>query len=113
MENSSNYLGEFNARCLTPEEVAQRFVVIPQFYKLLNTAHSILLGPRGSGKTTLLKMLTTPALNLWEIEQKKTSKNIAYKRPDFEAIYIPSDIRWAYELTNIENDIKMKLGECK
>lgn len=107
MTNSSNYLGEFNARCLSPEEVAQRFVVIPQFYRLLNTSHSILLGPRGSGKTTLLKMLTTPALNIWEAEQEKATKEVIFKRPEFESIYIPSDIRWAYELVNIANDTEI------
>ena len=48
----------FNARYLSPVDVAATFVPSRESFKLLSEQnHSVLVGPRGSGKTTLLKML--------------------------------------------------------
>jgi hypothetical protein len=98
----SNYESAFNARWLTPQEVARQFVPIIQFHKLAHSRHSLLLGPRGSGKTTLLKMLTRPALRVWR-EERSTDGEIP--EPNFEAIYIPSDVRWSQELRCLDHEL--------
>ena len=95
----------FNARWLTPVEVAENFVPVPAFQKLVSTHHAALLGPRGSGKTTLLKMLTRPALDAWGWlveEDPETAANLDL--PSFEAVYLPSDVRWSIELSALSGD---------
>ena len=95
----------FNARWLTPVEVAENFVPVPAFQKLVSTHHAALLGPRGSGKTTLLKMLTRPALDAWSRlveEDPETAANLDL--PSFEAVYLPSDVRWSIELSALSGD---------
>jgi hypothetical protein len=94
----------FNARWLTPAEIAERFVPVPAFQKLLAVDHSVLLGPRGSGKTTLLKMLTRPALDAWAKQHGNASASLAGTAPAFEAVYVPSDVRWSIELSAVAND---------
>lgn len=47
----------FNARYLSPVDVAATFIPSESFKLLSEQNHSVLVGPRGSGKTTLLKML--------------------------------------------------------
>src|SRR5439155_18979670 len=101
MDTSSIY-GAFNARWLTPEDIARAFVPTTPFKALVKVQHSLLMGPRGCGKTTLLKMLTRPAQTIWWRERVPLFPALAeYPTPDFEAIYIPSDIRWSYELGSI------------
>lgn len=94
---SSNY-ESFNARNLTPEEVAVTFVPSADYTDLWRNDHTVVLGPRGSGKTTLLKMLTVQALNTWNhtfaIELRST-------RP-FTAIYVPTDMHWHHQLKHCE-----------
>lgn len=99
-EMDTSYLSSFNARWLTPEQVALQFVPVPQHTKLVHTQHSLLMGPRGSGKTTLLKMLTRRALKVWDKERRGVDTH-SLIRPNFEALYIPSDIRWSYEISEI------------
>jgi GTPase SAR1 family protein len=100
MDKGTQY-GAFNARWLKPEEVARRFVPLTSFSKLIREGHSILMGPRGCGKTTLLKMLTRRAINEWYgSERSKKYPNQLIKH-NYEAIYIPSDIRWSYEIRDI------------
>jgi hypothetical protein len=103
MEDLS-YHGSFNARWLSPEEVALKFIPVPQFQRLVHSGHSVLLGPRGCGKTTLLKMLTAPAINIWEKRKRKAYESNPFEYPKFEAIYIPSDVRWLYELKELPNE---------
>ncbi|WP_456242909.1 ORC-CDC6 family AAA ATPase [Solemya pervernicosa gill symbiont] len=104
MRASSLYTAT-NARHLTPEEVAETFIPVPQFIQLTKRSHSILLGPRGCGKTTLLKMLTRPAINSWRNNDGGGSKQIM--SPEFEAIYVPSDVRWAQEMLSIEKSKRL------
>ncbi|MCE2399131.1 MAG: hypothetical protein J4F34_08930 [Gemmatimonadetes bacterium] len=95
----------FNARWLSPAEVAENFVPVPAFEELVSTHHAVLLGPRGSGKTTLLKMLTRRALNTWSTlleEDPEPAANLAL--PSFEAVYLPSDVRWSIELSALSDD---------
>jgi hypothetical protein len=100
MKTPSLY-GAYNARWLTPREVADTFVPIPQYQQLVQTHSSVLMGPRGCGKTTLLKMLTPEAQDRWHLrisEDADLAKRI--ETPAFLAIYVPSDLRWTYELSS-------------
>lgn len=109
---SASLFGAFNARWITPREVARVFVPIKEFHKLAQTRHSILIGPRGCGKTTLLKMLTREAQIAWA--ERKASESPGdtedLPRPDFEAVYVPSDVRWSFELKAIAASIANNPG---
>lgn len=94
--------GAFNARWTTPDEVARTFVPTPHFQTLTHSTHTLLLGPRGCGKTTLLKMLTEKALRVWRTERAPAEKKPRFDYPQFEALYFASDIRWTYEVLEIE-----------
>jgi hypothetical protein len=105
--NTSSIYGAFNARWLSPEDIARAFVPTAHFKALVKVQHSLLMGPRGCGKTTLLKMLTRPAQTVWWRERVQRAPKLAeYPTPDFEAIYVPSDIRWSYELGSISSELK-------
>ncbi len=84
----------FNARHLSPEDVARTFVAHERFEELCLNSNVVLLGPRGSGKTTLLKMLTTPALYTWADPRAE----ILREQIPFCAIYIPTDVHWQHQL---------------
>lgn len=84
----------FNARALSPRDVAKSFVPPRQFQQLSRPSHSLLIGPRGSGKTTLLKMLTPEALTHWaHADAEGTRARITYS-----GIFIPTDISWGRQL---------------
>jgi hypothetical protein len=111
MTNNSSMYGTFNARWLTPEDVARTFVPTTHFKALVRLQNSLLMGPRGCGKTTLLKMLTRPAQRVWRNERVFGDPSLAeYPSPDFEAVYIPSDVRWSYELASIQRELKADQG---
>ncbi len=80
----------FNARHLSPSEVASGFVPTRHYEELLGNEHTLLMGPRGSGKTTLLKMLTHEALYTW---RDRRAPEIRQRLP-FRAVYIPVDVHW-------------------
>jgi hypothetical protein len=101
---TNGFHGAFNARWVTPEQVARQFVPIPQFLRLVHSANSVLLGPRGSGKTTLLKMLSDRALRVWRQERAAKYQLPPFEYPQFHAVYIPSDVRWSYEISDLETD---------
>ena len=84
----------FNARNLTPEEIARTFVVPDDFALLCGNNHSVLMGPRGSGKTTMLKMLTAPALSSWLGDEAERFREAI----QFIAVYVPTDIHWHHQL---------------
>lgn len=99
----------YNARYLSFEEVAETFIINPQYQTLIKNSHSILMGPRGCGKTTLLKMLNPRALKAW---QNKDAKKIFDSIP-FWAIYIPADSQWKSQLETLQKKFQDKpnLGE--
>jgi hypothetical protein len=98
MSEDGSIFTAFNARWLRPEEVARTYVPMPEFQKLARHSSSILMGPRGSGKTTLLKMLTPAAINSW---RTRRASGEAIPHLSFHAVYVPSDIRWSYELNGV------------
>jgi len=101
MRTASIY-SAFNARWLEPEAVARSFVPTTHFKALVRPQNSLLMGPRGCGKTTLLKMLTRRAQRTWVTERLPLEdETLDYRSPDFEAIYIASDIRWSSELGSL------------
>ncbi|KAA6465275.1 ATP-binding protein [Acidobacteria bacterium AB60] len=106
MKTASIY-GAFNARWLSPEDVARSFIPTLPFKSLVRHQNSLLMGPRGCGKTTLLKMLTRPAQRVWLKERAPNEPAWSdYRSPDFEAIYIPSDVRWGAELRSVEKELE-------
>ena len=105
MRTSAIY-SAFNARWISPEEVARTFVPIPHLNTLVKFQNSLLMGPRGCGKTTLLKMLTRSAQTVWQRDRVlKDPALAAFDSPEFEAIYVPSDVRWSYELKAVESEL--------
>lgn len=84
----------FNARFLTSEEVARSFIPPPQYDRLVEIGHSVLLGPRGSGKTTLLKMLQLRSLASWKDERaSEIRRNLGY-----HSIFLGTDVLWGSQL---------------
>ncbi len=80
----------FNARTLTPPEVARTFVAPSEFWTLLDRNNCLLVGPRGSGKTTLLKMLLPDALGNWKHERAPDARN----RLAYLGAFVPADRLW-------------------
>lgn len=91
----------FNARFLTSEEVARTFIPPPQYDRLVEGNHSVLLGPRGSGKTTLLKMIQLRALAAWKHEKASTIR----KTISYHAIFLGTDVLWGSQLESRTKDI--------
>lgn len=87
----------FNAKFLTPEQVAASFVPPDHFWKLCQPCHTVIVGPRGSGKTSLLKMLQTKALKCWNHPSAEEIRQIVH----FIGIFVPTDIVWHMQLTTI------------
>jgi len=95
------YYEALNARFLTFEEVAKKFVPLRSFSRLIRDGHSVLMGPRGCGKTTLLKMLTRRALRAWHESKRSKLYPESFPIPGYESIYIPSDQRWFAEINGV------------
>jgi hypothetical protein len=92
----------FNARNLSPEQVASSFVRNNEFDSLLALNSTILMGPRGCGKTTMFKMLTLPALTHWRsINAKKSIREV-----QFYAVYIPTDIHWNIQALYLKMELE-------
>lgn len=84
----------FNARYLTPAQVAAEFIAPPGFSRLLGLDHCVMVGPRGSGKTTLLKMLQPEALRHWLPLHHERNPEFA----GFIGVFVPADVRWSMQL---------------
>lgn len=84
----------FNARFLSAEEISKSFIPPPQYHSLVESNHSVLIGPRGSGKTTLLKMLQLRSLAYWKHpDASEVKSNIA-----FHSIFLGTDVLWGSQL---------------
>lgn len=87
---SPSIFESFNARALTPAQIASTFVPQEHYERLVQRRHSLLIGPRGSGKTTLLKMLQPEALESWN----HPSADSYRARVDFTGVFIATDVSW-------------------
>lgn len=87
----------FNARYLSPVDVAATFVPSESFKLLSEQNHSVLVGPRGSGKTTLLKMLETTALASWKHELAEGYRASIH----YTGVFIGTDNSWAGKLDSL------------
>jgi energy-coupling factor transporter ATP-binding protein EcfA2 len=94
IEQAPSIFQSFNARALTPSQVAKTFVPSDSFAQLAQRRHSMILGPRGSGKTTLLKMLQPAAIEAWEHpDADKYASNI-----EFTGVFVPFDRSWRAQI---------------
>lgn len=84
----------FNARNLSPDQVARRFIPPDHFDDLVLRRHSLVVGPRGSGKTTLLKMLQLPALASWHHPEADRYREAI----DFTGVFVAADVSWRAQL---------------
>jgi len=94
IESQYSYNDAFNARHLSPTDVAKDFVAPAPFSQLLGLNHCVLVGPRGSGKTTLLKMLQIEALKAWSATDTHSDPS----KCEFIGVFVPADVRWARQL---------------
>jgi hypothetical protein len=81
----------FNAKKLSPVEVARSFVMPGYFPTIVGKDHCYIVGPRGSGKTTLLKMLHGSSLMSW----KGSEADSVRRSVDYSTIFLPADELWA------------------
>lgn len=87
---------EFNAKSLSPSQVAATFVPpLAAFERLVNKNNCVVIGPRGSGKTTLFKMLLRRALPNW----RDLAANQFLSRVRFHTVFIPADRAWGGQLS--------------
>jgi len=84
----------FNARSLSPWQVAQTFVPSAHYQRLAKHCHAVMVGPRGSGKTTLLRMLQQPALEAWAHPLAEDYRS----RIDFTGVFIAADRSWGAQI---------------
>ena len=91
----------FNARNLSPTQVAKTFIPPHQFRDLVSRQHSLVVGPRGSGKTTLLKMLQLPALAVWEHPDADAIR----RDIDFTGAFVATDVSWGEQLSHFDGAI--------
>ncbi|MCA8383851.1 hypothetical protein LGN22_33560 [Burkholderia cenocepacia] len=96
----------FNARYLTPAQVAAEFIAPPGFSRLLGLDHCVMVGPRGSGKTTLLKMLQVEALERWLPSHSDRDREFA----GFIGVFVPADVRWSMQLEFHTRGITIEAG---
>jgi hypothetical protein len=90
----------FNARLLSPDEVARTFVPSDAYDRLAKRRNTVIVGPRGSGKTTLLKMLQQQALEVWSHENAEHY----CRRIDFTGVFVGTDVSWAEQLQSLGED---------
>jgi hypothetical protein len=98
----TNLYHSFNARNLSPDEIANSFIANSQYKELTQINHSLLLGPRGCGKTTLLKMLMPQTINIWN-----SITDNEYIDLPFYGVYIPTDNQWKRQLVQLNNSFPL------
>jgi hypothetical protein len=100
----------FNARGLTPEQVATHFIPPLQFRRLADPENALVVGPRGTGKTTLLKMLLSAALERWAHRDAADVR----RRVSYSSFFVATDRTWVEQVeavadTTIFDDIEAEL----
>lgn len=100
----------FNSRSTSPEEVAAGFVAPPQFWDIVRTGNTVVVGPRGSGKTTVLKMLQGRALEKWDDSQAERARDLA----TYSGIFVAADRSWTGQVTavggQLDDELRTNLG---
>jgi len=81
----------FNAKKMSPVELALSFVAPPSFSTLVGADHCYILGPRGSGKTTLLRMLQGESLMARSDARAARLRDLI----PYSAVFVPADELWA------------------
>lgn len=89
----------YNAKWLTPDEVARSFVPPPIFQEIAKRRNTLIVGPRGSGKTTLLKMLTESALERWEGRRARVFRSAI----DYTGVFVATDVSWNFQVSSLGN----------
>lgn len=95
----------FNAKRLSPAEVADTFVTPEYFSKIASADHCYIIGPRGSGKTTLLRMLTGESLAAW----RGKDTHLLRKRVVYSSIFLPTDDLWASQVSGQDGETAFSL----
>lgn len=95
----------FNARNISPKDIATNFIVPEDFKKIAAYQNLVLVGPRGIGKTTLMKVLTPSGLHYLS---KRNDLKELFKELDLEyiPIYIPAETLWKGNATLINKTFK-------
>ena len=81
----------FNAKKLSPGEIANTFVVPSSYTQIAGADHCYVIGPRGSGKTTLLRMLGGESLMAWGGKDAQLMRS----RITYSSIFLPADQLWS------------------
>lgn len=98
------FFESFNARFLSPHDVARRFVPSDNFEKLAKASHSLIVGPRGSGKTTMLKMLLGEALEAWQHKDADSYR----AQINFTGVFVPTDVNWSKQIESLGKNFSDK-----
>lgn len=96
----------FNARQLSPLEVAMTFIPSDNFSELLKKTHHVVIGPRGSGKTTLFKMLQLPALAAWS----DRDRDLYLNSMEYITVFVPADISWSVQWRSYSKKLPNEYG---
>lgn len=84
----------FNAKRLSPRQIAGSFVVPSSFSAIASADHCYVVGPRGSGKTTLFRMLGGESLMAWRGSDAASVRG----RINYSSIFLPADQLWASQM---------------
>lgn len=92
----------FNAKYLPPDTVAETFIPPPQWAKVIQTGHTLLVGPRGAGKTSILKMLTSPGLLHWHHARAAMDR----ESTSYIGVFITTDRTWTEQVTALGDTLR-------
>lgn len=95
----SDWRKAFNARSLSPRQVANSFVFTRKLHELASTDNTLLIGPRGSGKTTLMKMLLESASDEWRKSDPRNSFT-----PPYTGVFVPYDRSWGKQVQSFKSN---------
>lgn len=99
-------ISSFNARNVSPEQIAKSFVMPDHFEQVAAFNNLVLVGPRGLGKTTIMKALTAPGLHHLH-QRPDLTERLALIDFSYIPIYIPAETIWkgnAQAITNALDD---------